>query len=200
MKLRLNLRIQDFAYRFDISLSTASRYFLFLIHAMYKCLVPALIHKPSIENVRNTLPLCFRDRFSKCTAIIDCFEINLDRPIKIKERASTYSTYKSHNTVQFLIGITPQGFIYFISHGYGGRASDKFIVEDSGFLDCLDFGDLVLADRGFTVHESVTVQNAELKIPSFVGKRNQLKSVEVDESRDLARVRVHVERVIGATS
>lgn len=71
-------------------------------------------------------------------------------------------------------------------------------MEDSGFLEYLLLGDVVLADRGFTVHEAVALQNAELKVPSFLGKKSQLSNVEVDMSRDLARVRVHVERVIGA--
>jgi len=98
------------------------------------------------------------------------------------------------------LGLHLKDSYFFICKGYGGRASEKFIVEDSSFLDCIDFGDLILADRGFTIHESVPWKMGSSKIPSFVGKRNQLNSVEEDESRDLARVRVHVERVIGAVS
>ena len=198
VRLRLNLTMQDLAYRFKISLTTCSRYIAFWLHAMYSTLVPAFIRWPKRENVRKTLPLAFRDRFACCICIIDCFEIFLDRPIQLKERASTFSNYKSHNTVKFLIAITPQGYISYISKAYGGRASDKFIVEDCGFLDLLVYGDVVLADRGFTVHEAVALQHAELKVPSFAGKKNQLSQVEVELSRDLARVRVHVERVIGA--
>lgn len=113
---------------------------------------------------RNTLPLSFEFLFEKCVVIIDRFEIFLDRPILLKFRASTFSTYKSHNTEKYLIGITPQGFICFISLGYGGRCSDVFIVEDSNFLDNLKPGDLVLADRGFLIHEAAAFRaNAEVK-------------------------------------
>lgn len=198
IRLRLNLTMQDLAYRFNISLCTCSKYITFWLHAMHKTLVPAFIRWPKQENVRKTMPLCFRDRFYRCICVIDCFEIFLDRPTKIKERASTFSTYKSHNTVKFLIAITPQGYISYVSKAYGGRISDKFIVEDCEFLDKLILRDIVLADRGFTVHEAVSLQNAELKIPSFLGKRNQLTNLEVEMSRDLARVRIHVERIIGA--
>lgn len=200
MKLRLNLREQDLAYRFKTSKATVSRYFHFWVHAMYQCFVPALIIWPLREHLRATLPFCFRERFSKCVCVIDCFEIFIDRPIKIKERASTFSSYKSHNTVKYLIAITPQGTVSFISNskGYGGRTSDKFIVEDSGFLDKLAYGDLILADRGFTIHEAVTLQNAQLQIPAFVKNKLQFSQLEVEESRSLSRVRVHVERVIGA--
>jgi hypothetical protein len=47
-----------------------------------------------------------------------------------------------------MIGITPQGVISFISSGYGGRASDKMITKNCGFLNKLLPGDLVLAERG----------------------------------------------------
>jgi hypothetical protein len=120
---------------------------------MYVCYVPALISWTSRENFRCTIPLIFRDRFLNCVCIIDCFEIFCQRPIKINERASTYSSYKSHNTVKYLIAVTPQRTVSFISKGYGGRCSEKFIVEDSGFLENLIYGDLVMEDRGFTVQK-----------------------------------------------
>jgi hypothetical protein len=39
----------------------------------------------------------------------------------------------------------------FISKAFGGRASDKFIVEKSGFMNYLLPGDEIMADRGFTI-------------------------------------------------
>ncbi|EFX62770.1 hypothetical protein DAPPUDRAFT_300564 [Daphnia pulex] len=56
-----------------------------------------------------------------------------------------------------------------------------------------------MADRGFTVHVAVTLRNANLAVPSFLGKQTQLSNVEVEYFRGLARIRIHVERVIGAT-
>lgn len=151
---------------------------------MYVCYVPALISWPTRENLRCTIPLIFRDSFLNCVCIIDCFEIFCQRPIKIKERASTYSSYKSHNTVNYLIGVTPQGTVSFISNGYGGRCSDKFIVEDSGFLENLIYGDLIMADRGFTIHEAVALQNATLVIPFFLVNKHsyQTKKLRIREN------------------
>ena len=40
-------------------------------------------------------------------------------------------------TLKFLVGISPSGFITFLSSCCGGRASDKFISKDSGFYDLL---------------------------------------------------------------
>ena len=42
----------------------------------------------------------------RCVVIIDCFEVFIDRPTNLLARAQTYSQYKHHNTVKYLIGIT----------------------------------------------------------------------------------------------
>ena len=56
------------------------------------------------------MPMCFRNTFGcKITAIIDCFELFIDRPTILTARALTWSNYKSHNNSKYLIGITPQG-------------------------------------------------------------------------------------------
>lgn len=59
-------------------------------------------------------------------------------------------------------------------------------------------GDLILADRGFKIHESVGMFCAEVKIPAFTKGKKQLSHAEVDTSRQLSRDRIHVERTIGA--
>ena len=69
-------------------------------------------------------------------------------------RAQTWSNYKEYNTVKFLIGIDPQGVISFISKAWGGRVSDVYLTENSGLLNNLLQGDLVL-DRSTTIQDSV---------------------------------------------
>ena len=121
----------------------------------------------------------------------------IDRQTNLLARAPTFSSYKHHNTVKVLIGITPQGTIGFVSEAWGGRTSDKFLTENCGFLDNLIPGDLVLADRGFTVHESVQFHQAKLNIPAFTKGKDQLDSADVEQTRKIATVRIHVERIIG---
>lgn len=104
---------------------------------MYVRMKP-LVFWPSRHDLRKTMPMQFRKCFgTKCAVIIDCFEIFIDRPTNLKARAETWSSYKHHNTVKFLIGITPQGTVSFISNAWGGRVSDKHVTENSEFLNIL---------------------------------------------------------------
>ena len=119
----------------------------------------------------------------------------MNRPTGLMARAQTWSNYKHHNTVKFLIGISPQGSITL--KGWGGRVSDHHLTEQCGILDHLLPGDLVLVDRGFNVHEAAGLYCAEVKLPLFTKGKKQLTKFEVDKARQLSRVRIHVERVIG---
>lgn len=78
-----------------------------------------------------------------CVVIIDCFEIFLDRASNPLARAQTYSSYKQHKTVKYLIGTTPQGSVGFTSDGWGGRISDKHLTEESGLLENVLPGDVI---------------------------------------------------------
>ena len=111
--------------------------------------------------------------------------------------AQTWPSYKHHNTAEFLIGIIPQGTASFISNGWGGRASVKFITEHCGLLNKLLPGDLVLAGRGFDIEDSVGLYAAGLQISSFTKGKPQPSALDIETTRSLANVRIHVERVIG---
>ena len=63
------------------------------------------------------------------------------------QQGRLYSSYKSHTTVKFLIGVAPSGACHFVSDGYEGSISDKQITIQSGYLDYIQEGDLILADR-----------------------------------------------------
>ena len=197
MKLRLNVPFQDLAYRFLVSLSTMSRIFnTWIVYLVNR--LSCFIMWPSRDQLWKTMPMCFQYTFGrKVTVIIDCFEVFIERPTNLLARAQTFSSYKHHNTVKVLIGITPQGTISFVSEAWGGRTSDKFLTENCGFLDYLLPGDTVMADRGFTITESVGLKHGKLMIPAFTKGKSQLEPVDVERSRGIASVRIHVERVIG---
>lgn len=197
MKLKLNMPLEDLAYRFNISVPTVSRIFQSWLVVMDVRLSP-LIKWPDREDLWRTMPQCFQYSFGhKTTVIIDCFEVFIDRPSNLLARAQTYSSYKSHNTVKILIGITPQGTISFVSKAWGGRTSDKFLTENCGIMNKLLPGDLVMADRGFTIQELLMSKHAHLAIPAFTRGKDQLDPVDIEKTRGIANVRIHVERVIG---
>lgn len=135
--------------------------------------------------------------FRKVKCVIDCTEIFIERPSNLKARAQTYSNYKRHNTIKILVGISPSGCVTFLSTCWGGRVSDRQITCDSGLLDKLVPGDVVLADRGFNMSEDFAIRGAKLIVPAFTKGKKQLSREEVEKSRMMSRARIHIERVIG---
>ena len=67
----------------------------------------------------------------------------------------------------------------------------------SGLLEKLEPGDMLMADRGFTIEDITEPLGIELNLPDFTSKGQQLSPYEVAHSRRIAHVRVHVERAIG---
>jgi len=84
------------------------------------------------------MPKSFFNAFGNSVAvIIDCFEIWIEKPSNLKARAKTWSSYKNKNTVKYLIAITPQGIISYISEGWGGGGVESviYITENCNFLE-----------------------------------------------------------------
>lgn len=197
IKLRLNLHFTLLAYHFKISRTTASTYFETIIDILYQTLQQFIIW-PDRSVAKKNIPSCFQEAFhDKTTIILDCFEVFIEKPPSLKTQVQCWSNYKHHNTVKFLIGITPQGTVSYISKAWGGRASDKQIVENSDFLNYITPGDIVLADRGFLIKETLGVLQSKLVIPAFTKGKNQLHPLDIESTRHIAHVRIHVERIIG---
>ena len=196
VKLSVNTPIEDLGYRFRVSTSTVSRILLKWLRQM-DIRLKDLIHWPDRDALQKTMPVCFQESFGKKVAIIiDCFEIFIERPSSLEARATTWSNYKYKNTVKVLLGITPQGVILFVSDTWGGRVSDKYLTDHCGILKKLLPGDVVLADRGFDISESVGMMQATLRIPAFTKGKSQLSALEVENTRIIANVCIHIERVV----
>ena len=195
-KLRLNLLYEDLAGRCGVSIGTVSTIFDRWLDIMYSRL-KFLIAWPTREVVQHNMPEIFKQLYPNCRCIIDCSEVFIETPENFDARSKTYSNYKKHNTIKFLVAVTPCGSISFLSKCWGGRVSDKILTKESNFLNLLEPGDVVLADRGFTVAEDIALFGAKLEIPAFTRGKKQLSQREVETSQQLSRVRIHVERVIG---
>ncbi|KAJ8910564.1 hypothetical protein NQ315_008949 [Exocentrus adspersus] len=61
-------------------------------------------------------------------------------------------------------------------------------------------GDVVLADRGFLIKETLAILQAKVIVPAFTKSKSQLRPLEIEETRNIAHVRIHVERIIGIKS
>ena len=58
-------------------------------------------------------------------------------------------------------------------------------------------GDTILADRGFDIKDSVALYQANMSIPAFTRGKTQLDAIEVEQTRRIANVRIHVKQLIG---
>ena len=113
MKLRLNLKVVDLAFRFGVSASCVSRYITTWICFLYHQL-KEIDWMPAVAQVSGTLPPAFRTQFQNTYALIDCSEIFVETPTDLQMQSSTWSSYKHHNTAKFLLACTPNGcFICF---------------------------------------------------------------------------------------
>ena len=54
------------------------------------------------------------------------------------------------------------------------------LTDKCGLLNHLKPGDLVMADRGSTIRESVALYQAQLAIPAFTRGKNQLDPLDVE--------------------
>ena len=73
---------------------------------------------------------------------------------------------------------------------------EEVITQRSGFFDLVERDYQTLADRGFLISEQVSSRNASLILSDFTKGKKQLSAREVERSRKIARVKIHVERAI----
>lgn len=60
------------------------------------------------------MPAAFKELYPHCRCVIDCSEIFIETSKCYDARSKTYSNYKKHNTIKFLIGITLVGSISYL--------------------------------------------------------------------------------------
>uniref|UniRef100_A0A3Q0REQ0 THAP-type domain-containing protein n=1 Tax=Amphilophus citrinellus TaxID=61819 RepID=A0A3Q0REQ0_AMPCI len=194
MRLRLDLRNQDLAYRFGVKVATVTRTVHRMVNIMSSTLVPTAVFWPSRAELRKNLPAALRASHPDCAVIIDCFTVPFEEPVST-------AAGPSYNVFKYLIGVAPQGVVTFVSRGVLGNVSDKSLAEGCGFLCKLLPGDVVLASRDLDIGESVAARGALFKIAgSYQGETETYGRSEgsllADPSSETVSVQRHVERVI----
>ena len=169
VKLKTGRMNQDLAFHFDISVGLVSELFtswLYFLSVELKALFEVVECGPVADGV----PSVYRN-MSDLRIVLDCTELMLQKPSDLQERKETFSNYKHHETVKFLVGMSPQLYINYISKAYGGRASDKHItLQSNSLLQSLPPGAQVMADRGFTVSQDLRKLGVRTIIPAFKGR------------------------------
>ena len=192
MRLRLGLLQEFLGHLFFVSPSTISRIFTTWVSFLFDhC--RGMIPWPTREQILCNLPNSFSD-FQLVRIVIDCTEFFIERPGTLEGQFVTWSEYKHHSTCKLCIGCTPNGLIMFVSRLWGGRASDRHIVEHDGdsFIPLLEEDDIVLADKGFVIRDLLP-PSVGLNYPPFIGKHRQMTEKEFFQTRDIAGPRIVIE-------
>lgn len=104
MRLRLGLLYGYLARMFQVSVTCAHNIFKHMLSVLTSIMKKIVIWLPRAV-IRNSTPDSFiKNGFEGTTCIIDCSEIVLQRPKKLRPRPQTYSSYKARNTVKFFYG------------------------------------------------------------------------------------------------
>ena len=181
---------------FGITTGTGSKIFVTWILFLEKELSFLLPFSTREELTGVTKPNCFKKKSLKnLRAIIDCTEFYVEKPCKPSSQRSTYSQYKSSNTFKLLVSMSPTLHFNFVSKLYSGSISDKEIVNVSGFLDKLQPGDAVMADKGFNIQDYLALHETVLIAPPIM-RKNNVSALASTATRRVATARVHIERII----
>ena len=110
----------------------------------------------------------------------------------MSQQNATYSSHRGMNSFKVLVGVEPNAVITYVSKLYPGSISDKTIAQESGLLNHLTPGDIILADKEFLIQDIVP-RRVSVNIPPFLNNGTFTES-EAKATKAIARCRIHVER------
>lgn len=153
----------------------------------------SLIAWPTKKQILANLPSSFIE-MPDVRIVIDATEFFCEKPSSLTSQFLTWSEYKHHNTYKVLIGVAANGLVTFISRVWGGHTPDRHIVQKDGdlFIPRLESGDIILADKGFTVGDLLP-GHIELNMPPFIFTSSQMTKQQFFQTQQIAAPRIVVE-------
>ena len=195
VRVKLGRLTVDLAVAFKVSPSTVSRTVITWANFLYFTLGRLPIW-PTRAQIQRHLPPCFKLMFPNVRVILDCTEIFVEVPSSLVLQSEVFSSYKNHTTWKGMFGITPAGAVSCVSALYCGSISDKEISRCSGIIELLDSKDDIMADKGFIIRELLEAKDCNLIIPPFLNCEEQFAEEETEQTKQIAMLRIHVERAI----
>ena len=159
MKVRQNYTQLHLAQLFHCGVATISNIVITFTHVLHEIEISA----PSFR------------QFESCWIVIVCTDIEVAGPSLMSQENALYSSYRRINSFKVIIGVAPNGVITYVSWLYPGSISDKTIVQQSGLLNHLTAGDMILADKGFLIQDIVP-HGVCVNIPPFLNNETFTES------------------------
>ncbi|XP_072304788.1 uncharacterized protein [Eucyclogobius newberryi] len=184
--LSLGLVQEELANRFKVHQSTVSSIINTWAHVLYAVLGAIGIWLDE-ETIKQNMPEVFSN-YANTHVILDCPELRCQTP-----RSNTHSSYKSHSTFKGLIGIAPHGPVTFVSPLYEGCIGDRELVKWSGLGSLMKTSMAMMVDKNVFGEDFVPYK---VNIPAFLKKRGRRSKADVWKIRSIARLRVHIARLL----
>lgn len=150
----------------------------------------------SAERQNKNKPACFGP-FKNLRIIMDTSHFQIEKSKDMQQQGNTYSSYKHYTSAAVCFSISTYGGVSHVTLAYEGRISDKQIVLRSGILDKLKEGDVIMADRGFKLHDECSKRKLILIIPPEMSKdKKKLTAREEVRTKAIASLRIYVEHLM----
>ncbi|XP_064455098.1 uncharacterized protein LOC135366359 [Ornithodoros turicata] len=196
IKMKHALTFATLGALFGIHRTTASRAFYAVLETVFAKTQELLVWFPR-HVVQDGMPSSFLDKYPTCRVIIDCAEVPIQKPPELSEQIRCWSSRRSDFTLKFLVAVAPSGFVSFVSSVFGGRWSDGYVAANSGLLNLLEPGDVVVADREFpNIRRDLDARQVALEIPPLAPMNERCTPAEVARTYRIACHRIHVERCV----
>ncbi|XP_022080180.1 uncharacterized protein LOC110973579 [Acanthaster planci] len=168
MRLKMATPFKHLAAQFGVSPATAEQVFILILVTLTD-LTSGLIRWPPKSVVRSTMPAFIRRSFPHCRLITDCLEIETEALSQLFDQLLMICKLDSAFKVKALIGLTPSGYVCFVSKLFGGSISQDKLSQESSLQYFLNSGDEILSltpDRYLPSLRGIKVHTAPVS-PQF---------------------------------